>query len=64
METLRSIADIVISTDLCDQEDVLVRAVSHLDLFPQGTFNRSVDVLVGAQYGSEGILEEIFRRPA
>jgi adenylosuccinate synthase len=47
------VADVVVQTDLCDQEDVFVRAVAQLGLYPRAPFPL-VDVLVGAQYGSEG----------
>ncbi len=46
-------ADVVVQTDGCDEEDVLVRAVPLLGLYPRAPVPL-VDVLVGAQYGSEG----------
>ncbi len=53
IEGLASVADVVIKTDLCRKEDVLVRAAAYLDVYPR-TAVPLVDVLVGAQYGSEG----------
>ena len=50
---LERIADIVIDTQLSRPEDVLVRAASHLDLY-YGDSSRSVDIVVGGQFGSEG----------
>jgi adenylosuccinate synthase len=46
-------ADVIIHTDSCKPEDVLVRAESNLRLAPMssGSF---VDVVIGGQYGSEG----------
>lgn len=50
---LAQIADAVIRTDRCTEEDVLVRAASHLGLYgPED--ERLVDVIVGGEYGSEG----------
>lgn len=51
--TLAEIADVVISSERCTEEDVLLRAASHAGLFGK-TFDRVVDVIVGGQYGSEG----------
>ena len=53
VEALADIADIVVSTDKCTKEDVLVRATALLNLYPRRSTNL-VDVLVGGQYGSEG----------
>jgi len=50
---LAAIADVVVQTDRCEQDDVFVRAVAQLSLYPRAPFPL-VDVLVGAQYGSEG----------
>jgi adenylosuccinate synthase len=50
---LEEIADVVIDTDLCRPEDVLVRVASHLGLYSRD-YSRLVDVLVGGQFGSEG----------
>lgn len=50
---LRDKADIVIDATSSDENDVLIRAASHLGLYGRGC-NRVVDVLVGGQYGSEG----------
>lgn len=53
VDSLRGIADIVIDTNLCTADDVLVRAASHCRL--RGTNSTGyVDVLIGGQYGSEG----------
>jgi adenylosuccinate synthase len=50
---LAQIADVVIETDRCTKEDVLVRAASHLGLYgPE--HEPLVDVVVGGEYGSEG----------
>ncbi len=46
-------ADVVIQTDRCTKEDVLVRAAAHLGLYARES-ERLVDVLVGGEYGSEG----------
>lgn len=50
---LAASADVVIQTDRCTREDVLVRAAAHLGLYGREC-ERLVDVLVGGQYGSEG----------
>jgi adenylosuccinate synthase len=50
---LASKADIVIQTDRCNEEDVFVRACSHLKIGAH-TVIPLVDVLIGGQYGSEG----------
>jgi adenylosuccinate synthase len=44
---------VVIRTDRCNADDVLVRVASHLGFYG-GASQRLVDVLVGGQYGSEG----------
>ncbi|OGU96034.1 MAG: hypothetical protein A2475_01195 [Ignavibacteria bacterium RIFOXYC2_FULL_35_21] len=46
-------ADLVIDTDRCSTEDVLIRVASFLKLLPN-IDNQSVDVLIGGQFGSEG----------
>ena len=53
IDELANTADIVISTERCTENDVLLRAASHAGLFGKD-FRRAVDVLVGGQYGSEG----------
>jgi adenylosuccinate synthase len=53
VKKLARIADVVVSTDRCTEEDVLLRAASHAALFGKN-FDRVVDVIVGGQYGSEG----------
>lgn len=50
---LESIADIVINTEQCTEQDVQARVASHLGLFEKD-HGRVVDVLVGGQFGSEG----------
>ena len=53
VEKLSEFADIVVSTDRCSEEAVLVRATALLGLYPRRSSNL-VDVIVGGQYGSEG----------
>ncbi len=53
IESLAAIADFVVETHRCDPASLLARATAGLGLFPK-TPERCVDVLVGAQYGSEG----------
>lgn len=53
IEKLGELADIVVSTDRCSQEAVLVRATALLNLYPKYSASL-VDVLIGGQYGSEG----------
>jgi adenylosuccinate synthase len=53
VHTLESKADIAIDTGRNRPEDVLVRVASFLKILPS-IDNRLVDVLVGAQFGSEG----------
>jgi len=50
---LAKLADVVIQTDRCTADDVLVRVASHIGCFGRECL-RLVDVLVGGQYGSEG----------
>ena len=50
---LEKVADVVIWTDRCTEEDVLIRTASHLGLYGR-EYLRLVDVLVGGQFGSEG----------
>ena len=50
---LANLADIVVETDRCTGEDVLIRAVAHLGLYARN-LAPTVDVIVGGQYGSEG----------
>ena len=52
-ESLSSSADLVIDTNRCTMDDVLIKAVSYIDI--KGSNERGyVDVVVGGQYGSEG----------
>lgn len=53
IEKLAAIADIVVATDKCSEEAVLVRATALLNLYPRSN-DELVDVLIGGQYGSEG----------
>jgi len=53
IKNLEEIADVVIQTDRCTREDVLVRAAAHLGLYGRDC-RRLVDVLIGGEYGSEG----------
>jgi adenylosuccinate synthase len=53
IEKLADIADIVVSTDRCNEEAVLVRATALLNLYPRSN-DAVVDVLIGGQFGSEG----------
>lgn len=53
VESLASVADVVIDTNRCSDEDVVVRAASHLGLYGR-EYSRLVDVLIGGGYGSEG----------
>lgn len=50
---LERAADVVIDTKLCRPIDVLVRAATHIGLYTR-EYGRTVDVIVGGQYGSEG----------
>lgn len=53
IEKLGNVADIVVSTDRCSENAVLVRATALLNLYPRSN-DALVDVLIGGQYGSEG----------
>lgn len=53
IENLAEIADIVIDTKRCIEQDVLIRTVSHLRI-RTGKGAGFADVVVGGQYGSEG----------
>jgi len=53
VDRLASVADVVIKTDRCTKDDVVVRAASHLGLYGR-EYSRLVDVLIGGEYGSEG----------
>jgi adenylosuccinate synthase len=53
VNSLEGDADLVIDTDRCNTEDVLVRVASYFRLLPP-THNELVDVIVGGQFGSEG----------
>jgi len=53
IEKLAEVADIVVSTDRCSEEAVLVRATALLNLYPRSNV-ALVDVLIGGQFGSEG----------
>ena len=53
VDELQDVADVVVDSDRCTQEDVLVRVASRLGLFGPASTGY-VDVIVGGQYGSEG----------
>jgi adenylosuccinate synthase len=53
VEELAEVADVVIDTKRCTEQDVLIRAVSHLSI-RTGRGTGFVDIVVGGQYGSEG----------
>lgn len=53
VSTLHQDADLVINTELCSKEDVLIRVASFFKLLAP-TVNELVDVIVGGQFGSEG----------
>ena len=53
VDSLSDIADVVIDSDRCTEEDVLVRVASHLRLYGAESAGW-VDVIVGGQFGSEG----------
>ena len=53
IETLAQIADVVIDTNRCTGEDVLMRGTRHLKV-RTGSGTGYVDVIIGGQYGSEG----------
>src|SRR5258708_27011184 len=50
---LADLADVVIATDRCTNEDVLARAAAHVGLYGREC-QRLADVLIGGEYGSEG----------
>ncbi|HWY45316.1 MAG TPA: adenylosuccinate synthetase [Candidatus Sulfotelmatobacter sp.] len=50
---MAEIADVVIKTDRCTEEDVFVRAASHLGLYG-AEHEPLVDVVIGGEFGSEG----------
>ena len=53
VEDLMAVADVVIDSERCTSQDVLVRVASHLRLYCERA-SGYVDVIVGGQYGSEG----------
>jgi adenylosuccinate synthase len=53
VETLADIADIVIDTNRCNEDDILVRTAAHLSI-RDGRGMGYVDLVIGGQYGSEG----------
>ena len=53
VDKLQDVADVVVDSDRCTREDVLVRVASRLGLYGSAT-SGYVDVIVGGQYGSEG----------
>jgi adenylosuccinate synthase len=50
---LAAVADVVIDTNRCTPDDIVIRAASHLGLYSRED-KRLVDILVGGEYGSEG----------
>lgn len=53
VKRMADIADVVVSSERCSEQDILLRVAAHAGLYGRGVM-RSVDVLVGGQYGSEG----------
>ena len=53
IESLSSIADVVINTNRCEERDILVRAASRMSLYGVNCTGY-VDIIVGGQFGSEG----------
>jgi adenylosuccinate synthase len=53
VEALGGSADIVVDTDRCTPDAVLLRATALLNLYPRAILSL-VDVIIGGQYGSEG----------
>ena len=53
VDALGEVADVVIDSNRCTEEDVLIRIASHLRLYGEESAGW-VDVIVGGQYGSEG----------
>lgn len=53
VDQLGDTADILINSDLSNEEDVVIRVASHLGWYGRES-QRLVDVIVGGQYGSEG----------
>ncbi len=56
INSLEDLADVVIATDRSGEADVLVCAASYLGLYGREQ-DQLVDVVVGGQFGSEGIRE-------
>lgn len=53
VDDLEKSADVVVDTQACTPDDVLVKTATHLGLFAR-EYSRLVDVIVGGQFGSEG----------
>lgn len=53
VEQLTPLADVVIHSDKCTEEDVYTRVSARIGFRP-GTATPCVDVIIGGQYGSEG----------
>jgi adenylosuccinate synthase len=53
VDSLGEIADFVIDTRLCSEDDVVTRTASHLGFYGR-SYRRLVDVIIGGEYGSEG----------
>jgi adenylosuccinate synthase len=53
VERLAITADVVVDSELCKADDVVIRVATHLGWYGR-EYLRLVDVMVGGQYGSEG----------
>ena len=53
VDELQNVADVVVDSDRCTKQDVLVRVASRLGIYGLAS-SGYVDVIVGGQYGSEG----------
>lgn len=53
VDQLEDGADIVVNSDRCNENDIVIRVASHLGWYGR-EYLRLVDVLIGGQYGSEG----------
>ena len=53
VDSLESIADVVVNTDRCNVDDVYARVAARLEVRPANA-SPLVDVFIGGQYGSEG----------
>jgi adenylosuccinate synthase len=53
VNSLEAIADLVINTGRCTENDVLIRVCAYLRILPK-IHEPNVDVIIGGQFGSEG----------